>query len=161
MKHVILYSDTWSGQSRNQFVEALHHAVLTMDKIEIIDQKFLESGHSQMDFDAMHSTIERATTTTTTKRQRFSSQASETLSSRQLELLYHMLSYHLAMKTAWTFKNVAASRFCNTKTDMKGDRVNWLNFKWLHCLEEDKETLLFQQRMVEGFKQLKIEGSNR
>ena len=72
-----------------------------------------------------------------------------------------MLSYHLAMKTAWTFKNVAASRFCNTKTDMKGDRVNWLNIKWLHCLEEDKETLLFQQRMVEGFKQLKIEGSNR
>ena len=40
-KHVILYSDTWSGQNRNQFAAALHHAVLTEDKIEIIYQKFL------------------------------------------------------------------------------------------------------------------------
>ena len=60
MKHVILHSDTWSGQNRNHFVAALHHAVLTEDKIEIIDQKFLKSGHSHMEFDAMHSTIERA-----------------------------------------------------------------------------------------------------
>ena len=60
MKHVVLYSDTWSRQNRNHFVAALHHAVLTMDKIEIIDQKLLESGHSHMEFGAMHSTIERA-----------------------------------------------------------------------------------------------------
>ena len=60
VKHVFLYSDTWSGQNRKQFVAALHHAVRTMDKIEIVDQKFLESGHSHMEFDAMHSTIERA-----------------------------------------------------------------------------------------------------
>ena len=33
---------------------------LTEDKIEIIDQKFLESGHSHMEFGAMHSTVERA-----------------------------------------------------------------------------------------------------
>ena len=60
VKRVILYSDTWSGQNRNHFVAALHHAVLTMDKIEIIDQKFLESGHSHMELDSLHSTIERA-----------------------------------------------------------------------------------------------------
>ena len=60
VKHVVLYSDTWSRQNRNQFVAALHQAVLTTDKIEIIDQKFLESGHSHMEFGAMHSTIERS-----------------------------------------------------------------------------------------------------
>ena len=54
VKHVILYSDTWSGQNRNHFVADLHHAVLTMDKIEIIDQKFLELGLSHMEFVAMH-----------------------------------------------------------------------------------------------------------
>ena len=31
-----------------------------MDKIQIIDQKFLESGHSHMEFGAIHSTAERA-----------------------------------------------------------------------------------------------------
>ena len=66
VKHVVLYSDTWSRQNRNRFVAALHHAVLTMDKIEIIDQKLLESGHSHMEFGAMHSTIERAKKTAKT-----------------------------------------------------------------------------------------------
>ena len=60
MKHVILYSDAWSGQKRNQFAAALRHVVQTMDKIEITDETFLESGHSRMEFDAMHSTTERA-----------------------------------------------------------------------------------------------------
>ena len=60
MKHVILYSDTWSGQKRNQFAAALRHVVQTMDKIEITDETFLESGHSHMEFGAMHSTIERS-----------------------------------------------------------------------------------------------------
>ena len=31
----------------------------------------------------------------------------------------------------WNFKNVATSRFCNTKTDMKGERRNWPTIKWL------------------------------
>jgi len=61
IKHVILYSDACSGQNRNQFTAtALMHAVVNLPNIEIIDHKFLESGHTQMECDSMHSAIQFA-----------------------------------------------------------------------------------------------------
>jgi hypothetical protein len=61
IKHVILYSNACSGQNRNQFTAtALMHAVVNLPNIEIIDHKFLESGHTQMECDSMHSAIEFA-----------------------------------------------------------------------------------------------------
>lgn len=58
---VTLYSDTAAGQNRNSinagmiicFLHEGTHAV------GIVDQKFMESGHSQMEVDCVHSTIER------------------------------------------------------------------------------------------------------
>ena len=38
--------------------------------------------------------------------------------------------------------------------------MNWLTIKWLRYLKEDQETLLFNCRMADYFKQLKIKGSN-
>ena len=43
---------------------------------------------------------------------------------------------------------------------MKGDRVNWLTIKWLRYVKEDQETQLFQYRMADDFKQLKIKESD-
>lgn len=62
----------------------------------------------------------------------------------------------------WDFKKkkVATSSLRNTKTDMTGDRVNWWTIKWLHCLKDDPETLLFKYRITDGFKQLKIKGTS-
>ena len=68
-----------------------------------------------------------------------------------------MLAYH-SYEDSWDFKNVATSRFCNTRTDTKRDRVNWLTIKWLRYVKEDPETLLFKYRMANDFKQLKIKG---
>ena len=70
-----------------------------------------------------------------------------------------MLAYH-SYEDSWDFKNVATSRFCNTRTDTKRDRVNWLTIKWLRYVKEDPETLLFKYRMANDFKQLKIKGSS-
>ena len=58
-RHTILYSDACSGQNRNQFTAtALMHAVTNLPNLETIDHKFLESGHTQMEFDSMHSAID-------------------------------------------------------------------------------------------------------
>ena len=59
--HLSSFSDTCGGQNRNQFVAScLLYAVRTLPNLQIIDQKFMESGHSSMEVDSMHSTIERA-----------------------------------------------------------------------------------------------------
>ena len=44
-------------------------------------------------------------------------------------LALHYIVAPLSHEDSWDFKNVATPRFCNTRTDMKGDRVNWLTTK--------------------------------
>ena len=52
MEQVTLYSDYCSGQNRNQFLAAgLLYTVNTNPNIKVIEQKFLESGHTHMECD--------------------------------------------------------------------------------------------------------------
>lgn len=61
VKHVIYYSDCCGGQNRNRYVTTLLlHAIRNISNLEKIEIKFLESGHTQMECDSMHSTIEKA-----------------------------------------------------------------------------------------------------
>ena len=47
------------GQNRNQYiVTALHHTMINSPYITTTNQKYFESGHSQMESDSMHSAIE-------------------------------------------------------------------------------------------------------
>ena len=57
---VTLYSDTCGGQNRNKNVAALLLYAVQKTHISTIHQKFLESGHTEMKVDSMHSAIERA-----------------------------------------------------------------------------------------------------
>lgn len=57
---VILYSDTCGGQNRNRIlITAIPSFLAQSTNIRRVEQKFLESGHSQMECDSMHSAIER------------------------------------------------------------------------------------------------------
>ncbi len=57
-KRVVLWSDNCGGQNRNQFVlTALVWAVSKLP-IESITLRFLETGHTMMEVDAMHARIE-------------------------------------------------------------------------------------------------------
>jgi len=60
-EHVYMFSDTCGGQNRNiQMYAALLRACQTLPNIQSITQYMMESGHSQMECDSVHSTIERA-----------------------------------------------------------------------------------------------------
>ena len=58
---LILYFDCCSGQNGNKYLAAcLLHTVNTHQTVKTIEQKFLESGHTQMECVSMHSAIEHA-----------------------------------------------------------------------------------------------------
>lgn len=59
--HVSSFSDTCGGQNRNKHIcAAMLYAVNSIHHLETIDLKYMESGHSYLEADAMHATIERA-----------------------------------------------------------------------------------------------------
>ena len=61
VRHAIFYSDACAGQNRNQFIATCFaHAVANIQHLQVIDHKFLETGHTQLECDSMHSAIEFA-----------------------------------------------------------------------------------------------------
>lgn len=61
VSHISTFSDTCGGQNRNQFVTAaMLYAVNKIEHLQIVDLKFMESGHSYLEADSIHATIERA-----------------------------------------------------------------------------------------------------
>ncbi|XP_074026750.1 uncharacterized protein [Leptinotarsa decemlineata] len=60
VKEVSLWSDTCRGQNRNRHVAALLIYVVQFSQLETIQHNCLESGHSYMEADSMHSAIEHA-----------------------------------------------------------------------------------------------------
>jgi hypothetical protein len=61
VKHLTIFSDTCGGQNRNRNIAALLlWTVQNHNHLNIIEQKFLESGHTYMEVDSMHAAIENA-----------------------------------------------------------------------------------------------------
>jgi hypothetical protein len=61
VSHVTAFCDTCAGQNRNQFLAAaLLHAVQSMPNLKLVDIKYMESRHSYLEADSMHSCIEHA-----------------------------------------------------------------------------------------------------
>lgn len=59
--HLVLHSDCCPGQNRNSIVACmLQEPVARIPDLKTIDLKFLEPGHTHMECDSMHATIERA-----------------------------------------------------------------------------------------------------
>ncbi|KAF2894016.1 hypothetical protein ILUMI_12156, partial [Ignelater luminosus] len=59
-KNVTLTSDTYGGQNRNRFMAAFLLDVANTTHFEEINLKFLQTGHTQMEVNSIHSLIERA-----------------------------------------------------------------------------------------------------
>ncbi|XP_077295738.1 uncharacterized protein LOC143917974 [Arctopsyche grandis] len=56
---VSMFSDSCGGQNRNQHLAALMMYVVQVTNIKILEHKFLESGHNDMEIDSMHNSIEK------------------------------------------------------------------------------------------------------
>ncbi|XP_070184874.1 uncharacterized protein [Littorina saxatilis] len=158
VKHVVLYSDTCTGQNRNQYVAAaLPQHVQDSDTLQIIDQKYLESGHTQMECDTMHSTIEAAKKNVKVS---IPDQWNTVIECARPKQPYTIQEIHHT--DVLDLKHLAATNLRNTKTDVSGHRINWLKIKWLRYLKGDADTIFFKYRMTDpAFKMLKIRGASR
>lgn len=157
VEHVILYSDTCAGQNRNQFMTAaLHHAVHNIPNLKIIEQKYLESGHSHMEVDSMHALIEK-------KSKRVSVyHPDQWMTVAQCAKVqgdpYTVLP--LTHESFFDFKAVARQTMQNTTKNTRKQTVNWLKIKCLRVTEDDRDTVHYKYRQIDDFMQLKISTTN-
>ncbi|CAH1643294.1 unnamed protein product [Spodoptera littoralis] len=136
--HVTLYSDTCSGQNRNQYIAAfLLYLVHTHRTIKVLEQKYLESGHSYMEVDSMHSAIEKEKKYTDT----FSiidwkGIMQRARSKRQNKNVNPYKVTELSYQDMIDVKSLSSKIIKNTTIAENGEKVCWLKIK---CLRFQKD----------------------
>ena len=142
------------GQNRNKFVSsALLCAITGSNYLKIIDQQFLESGHTQMECDSMHSEIE------------FAKRKTNVYIPSQWDTVIHVARIHSPYVVVpirqWDFidfKEVQNENFKNMERDIKEDKVRWRDI--VHLQSPDH---IFYKYALEDqdFKSIKVKQPKR
>ncbi|XP_065680363.1 uncharacterized protein LOC136094417 [Hydra vulgaris] len=126
VKRVTSFSDTCSGQNRNQFIVATMMYIVQTTHLECIDMKYMDSGHSYLEVDSMHSTIECSKS----HQKIYTTREYEVLIAAARKNPYPYLVKPLQHTDFFDSKQLCGKIVKNCTKNIKGETINWLNIKW-------------------------------
>ena len=140
VSHVSLFSDSCPGQNRNRVMAAaLLNAVEYLPNINVIDQKFLEPGHTQMEVDSVHAAIERAKKATSVF---VPSQWDTVIRLARKKRPYSVIP--LKYSDFLDFKSMSNSLIPSNVNDCTGQKVLWMQMKWIQYRKRDQGQIFFK-----------------
>ncbi|KAJ0174387.1 hypothetical protein K1T71_010533 [Dendrolimus kikuchii] len=152
--HLILYSDCCPGQNRNSVLVAMLNYIITSpdnDNIRVIDYKFLEPGHTYMECDNMHSTIERAS--------EYAKIYTPDDWQNVIRLARKDNPYKVKVMEHTDFLDFKALRSTiipNTMKAIDGTVLKWANVRWLRFDKDIPHSFFFKFNYWEEFKEVKL-----
>lgn len=159
VNEITFYSDTAAGQNRNSIVSAMFIKALScFTNISIINQKFMESGHSEMECDSVHSCIENK--------------------GKAIDIFVPDGWYTVARTAKTTnppyvvkenyfsdfkdFKSYSQKLITNKNKTDDGTNLKWQEVKWFQYRKENLMLILFKTQLSQTeFKKLPIRRSVR
>lgn len=142
--HLTAFSDTCGGQNRNQFVcTALLFAVNKKTNLDLIDLKFMESGHSYLECDSMHATIERKSKHKNiyTTREWALLISTARLNPRPYQV--NVMSYN----DFYDLKDLVGRTVKNVSTTVTNQKVNWIKIKWIRVEKSKPQIIQFKYNL--------------
>lgn len=145
VKEVTFYSDTAAGQNRNVINAAMFLKAVSMLPIDIVNQKYMESGHSEMECDSVHSAIE----TRGTKVDIYTPEGWYTVvrSAKTKKPFYKVVE--LNFTDFLNYKYFSTLVIKNRNKNEAGETVSWLKIKWLQYRKEDPTRIFYKERLLD------------
>ena len=158
ISEITYYSDKCRGQNRNQFVAGAYlYSMAKFPNLQKINHKFLESGHSQMECDSIHSTIETAKKKTSVF---MPSQWNTVISLARRGKPYHVVP--LKYMDVLDFKDFVQKCCPNLKTATSGNKVNWMNVCWIQTRRDFPLSIFTNETFEETqFLEIKVQAARR
>ena len=155
---VTIYSDCCGGQNRNRnLTAALMHALKEVPNIQVINQKYLETGHTHMECDSMHAAISLAKKCTPIY---VTSEWDIILRVARRGKRYTVVP--LKHTSFFNFEKMAASTVHNTKTDTGGRRVNWLHIRCTKLRKDQPDLMFFKTDLDEDdYRTMRLTGTSK
>ena len=149
IEHVIFYSDSCSGQNKNNYIAAMFLALIqNHPHIKIIDHKFLLPGHTHMECDSDHAVIERAK-----KIEGFSVQSPED---------WYNIVRKVRGKNPFNVVTMDHKNFFDFEKLFKGDsplvlrhkncqkqKIKWQNIRWIRYKNDQHGKFLYKNSLQE------------
>lgn len=144
-----MFSDSCPGQNRNQQVTAIIlHAIKTLP-LEVIEQKFLVSGHTQMECDSMHSAIEHCSRN---KNLYLPNDWFNVMLSARRRKPYTVIE--MKHDDFYDLKDLAQQTLSNRRTNTEGETVNWLDIRVIRVEKSKPNTVFYKTDFDEEFMKL-------
>lgn len=163
VKHITVFSDTCGGQNRNQNIVGLFVYLVQNTSVDVIEHKFLESGHSYMEVDSMHSAIE--------KEKKYQpvyvvndwlSIFKRARSRRNRNKTYGpYITKELKFNEFLDLKDLSINLLKNKLFDCDNERVNWLKVKCFRFQKSQPNFVEYRYDYFGDYKKINIEGRAR
>ncbi len=137
IRSISFLCDSCGGQNRNQFIVSFLHYSLYSSHLVSVEIKYLVSGHTAMDVDSMHSTIETAK-----KRQQnvyIPSDWENIIKGARKADPYIIIP--LVYDDFMNFKAYSSQMQFNTKIDDQAKSIKWTKIRAVKLTKEDPGTL--------------------
>lgn len=140
---ITFYSDTASGQNRNCINAAMFLKAVSELPVEVVNQKFMESGHSEMECDSVHSSIE----TRGNKVDIFTPEGwyATARTAKTKKPFYKVVE--LNFDQFLNFKKVSSMVIKNRNKNEKGETANWLKMKWIQYRKADPTRIFYKDQL--------------
>lgn len=161
---ITLFSDTCGGQNRNQFISALLLWLVQQKDVnlQVIEQKFLESGHTYLECDSMHSSIETVKKHSSV----YSMMDWISIFKQARRKKIHTINNKKITREPYKVKEFKFHEFYdlkelskviikNRKKDEMGNTVNWLKIKRLKYIKGDHR-IYFNYDMSNNFNYIDV-----
>ncbi|XP_067614936.1 uncharacterized protein, partial [Eurosta solidaginis] len=154
IKHVILYSDSCTGQNRNSFICAMFLKVLEdHPTIEMIDHKFLVVGHTHLECDTVHAQIEKKKRNSSVSIQHPHDWSNLIAATNKKYITQDMkqedfYNFHALMKDKYTWRS----------NNTNGEKFEWKLVRWLRYAKKEPGLIRYKYSldMDDSFKELNI-----
>lgn len=144
VKQISLFSDTCSGQNRNQQVaSALLFTVVTSNNLDVIEHKFLEFGNSYMECDSMHSTIESRMKNRSFFIMKDYKRVFSTARAGKRSTPYRV--HEFKFEDFYDLGKFSSPIIKNRTKDENGEKVNWMKIKCLKFMKSEPQKNFYKR----------------
>ncbi len=127
------------------------HIVENNESINTIDQKFLETGHTHLECDSMHSTIERRSKGLDIH---IPDGWVNVIKMARQNKPYAVITLKHTAFLNW--QDVAGQKIKNTKVNTKGENVAWQKMRWIRIQKDDPDHIRYKYGFDDEFRSIKV-----
>lgn len=157
VKHLVFYSDSCTGQQRNLYFSSMCLYSVVNLPIETITHNYFERGHSQMEGDSVHATVERYV-----KKRDMFSPSDYFFAVRNCKMSQPKYDVkEITQADIVDFKKLSSDTISNRKIDTDSSHVKWNKIHAFQYRKDEPSKIFFKYNYGDDWRSFEVNKATR